>query len=303
MNTNKILRHERNRIDLHLHSTLSDGSNSVSEVIELAYKEGMKAIALTDHNIFAITKQLLVGTGESCMEVIPGCEFSSTYYVPTRGKSMEVHVIGLFPGLDEVHPEDFEDIFAKIPQGKINYVRAILEKLETLDIYVSMDEVLETQKKTGYIGRHQIADVLIRKGYASTVDEAFDNYIGNYSPHYVSATKYVNYAPFDTVIQRIKERHGIPVLCHPFGYLFTLEEINSLIETFTDVAGDVGAMEVYYEEYLKNPKKMKFLREQQKKHKLLISAASDRHRVNQPFASSGDYSYYREMVRKLASEK
>lgn len=73
MKKNKVLVQERNRIDGHLHSILSDGENTVAEIIELAFKEGMRMISVTDHNLFAVTKRFEISAGGSCLEVIPGC--------------------------------------------------------------------------------------------------------------------------------------------------------------------------------------------------------------------------------------
>ena len=303
MKNNNVLIQGRNRMDAHLHSILSDGENTLAEIIELAFKEGMRMISVTDHNLFAITKRFEISADGSYLEVIPGCEFSTTYYVPTRGETTEVHVIGLFPDSAGVNPEDFVDIFSEISEGKLNYIKAILDKLETLDIHVSMEEVLEVQRKTGHIGRHQISDVLVQKGYANTVDEAMDLYVGNYSPYYISATKFINYAALDVVTRRIKECHGFPILCHPFGYSLDLVEISNLINEFNNAAEGVGGIELYYEKYNGDSEKLKFLHEQQDKYGLLASVASDRHRMDQPFATGGDYSCYQEMLRVMKEKE
>ena len=295
MRNSAVSNQTKNRIDLHLHSSLSDGENTVAEIIELAHKEGMKIIALTDHNLFAITKRIVTGDGD--LEVIPGCEFSCTYKVPAWNDIAEIHVIGLFP--DGVDPDAFTDVFSGIAEGKLDYVRAILAKLETLGIHISMDEVMKEQRKTGHIGRHQIGDVLIRKGFANTIDEAFDRFVGNFSPHYIPATRFVKYANMDVVVKKIKEEHGLPILCHPFGYSMNMEEIDELVKNFSDAAEGIGGIEVYYECYLDDAERMQFLYELQMKYGLLPSAASDRHRSDQPFATRGDHSLYQDMVRLI----
>lgn len=297
MNTDGRLENRRSKIDLHLHTRLSDGDNTVSEVIELAYNEGMRVIALSDHNKFAIKEKMKIERENGLMEVIPACEFSSTYYVPSRKRTAEIHVIGLFE--NGVNPDNFADIFAPIREGKINYVKAIIDKLNTLGIDISIDEVKAVKKDSSYMGRHRIADVLIKKGYADNVDDAFDNYIGNFSKYYVPSTEYVKYADMDMVIKGIIENGGLPILCHPFGYSLEKDEIETLVKRFADIAGDKGGMEVYYENYLDDSNKIAFLKELSEKYGLFVSASSDRHRPFQPFASVGDYSMYLKALERL----
>lgn len=225
-----------NRIDLHLHSNLSDGENTVSELIDLAARQDLAVIALTDHNLFAITEKIQVDRGDTRLTVIPGCEFSSSYLAPGHSAATEIHVVGLFPG--GVNREEFADIFSGAREGKINYVKAILLKLETLGIHVTLDEVLAVHKEKGRMGRHRIADVMIQKGYAKNVDEAFDSYIGNFSPYYIPATNFIRYADMDVIVKRIMACHGIPVLCHALDYSFNMEEIDRLVQVFADLAGE-----------------------------------------------------------------
>lgn len=274
MNTN-----EKKRADLHLHSTKSDGYNTPDEVIRLAEKAGLAAIALTDHNLFSFTKPQKVGK----MMVIPGCEFSTTYWIAERKDATEVHVVGLFP--DGVDPNDFKEIFANIEEGKQQYVLAILQQLAERGIDVSLEEVEASQKLTRHTGRHKIADVLIKKGYAKDMDDAFDHHIGNFSPYYIPATRFIKYAPTSAVVRQIRSSGGIPILAHPYGYMMSEAEIEDLIMKFKSAAGTVAGMEVYYERYLKNPEKLSFLKHMAEEHGLFASASSDRHREDQPFSS------------------
>lgn len=292
----KSEKQKREGIDLHLHTTLSDGKNTPEEVIRLAYEQGFRLIALSDHNTFAITQKIRIGEGEALMEVIPACEFSCSYYVPSMKENREIHVVGLFPGADGVDLEDFRELFAPIQEGKLLYIAAILKQLEELGIHVTMQEVMETQRKSSFIGRHQVADVMIQKGYVDTWEQAFDNYIGNFSPYYVPATRYVNYGEFRKVIQTILDCYGFPILAHPFGYGITKEEIEKLIRDFAQIVQGRGGLEVYYEIYLNQPEKMTFLKEMQEKYQLLPSASSDRHCTDEPFASGGTYPLYQAML-------
>ena len=195
----------------------------------------------------------------------------------------EVHVVGLFP--DGVDPNDFKEIFANIEEGKQQYVLAILQQLAERGIDVSLEEVEASQKLTRHTGRHKIADVLIKKGYAKDMDDAFDHHIGNFSPYYIPATRFIKYAPTSAVVRQIRSSGGIPILAHPYGYMMSEAEIEDLIMKFKSAAGTVAGMEVYYERYLKNPEKLSFLKHMAEEHGLFASASSDRHREDQPFSS------------------
>lgn len=283
---------EEGRIDLHLHSRNSDGEDTVSDVIRMAEKEGLKVIAITDHNKFSLAQ--CSHTGD--LTVISGCEFSVTYLVPARGETVEIHVVGLFP--DGVNPEEFNGIFEKIQEGKSRYVEAILRQLENRGIHVSMEEVEAVRRPGRHLGRHDIAEVLIHKGYAEDMSDAFDRHIGNFSPYYIPSTRYIAYAPLDRVVRQIIRSGGIPVLAHPYGYSMEEEEIEQLIADFKKAAGELGGMEVYYELYLGDSEKMTFLQNMAQKYDLLPSVASDRHRAPQPFASTNGMAFYRAMVMK-----
>lgn len=87
-----------------------------------------------------------------------------------------------------------------------------------------------------------------------------DRYVGNWSPYYLNPLKYISYNNISEVVQRICETNGLPILCHPFGYNLTKEEIETLIGTFAEISHGIGGIELYYERYLKNYDFMQFLK-------------------------------------------
>ena len=294
-----IKRLPKDQIDLHLHSKSSDGQNTVNEVIDLAFTQGkLKVADITDHNYFSLTQKQVVGTDEDQLTVIPGCEFSTTYVLRSRNMYDEIHVIGIFP--NGVDPKNFEDLFAPIEGGRKKYIGAILDSLHNLGVGISMEEVLRVKRSTGYLGRFQIATVLVEKGYGSSVDEIMDRFIGNFSPYYINPTKYIDYAPFQTVIERILANGGFPILCHPLSYhRLAVDEITALVQDFKEATKGVGGIEVYYSHYTEEQRE--YLRRLQEEAGLIPSVASDRHRVDQPFASYGGYSLYQKMLKALNS--
>lgn len=284
---------QKNLIDLHLHTTNSDGEEAPETVIQKAKETGHTWIAITDHNRFTFTEP----QERDGITVLPGNEFSATYYVPAWKRTTEIHIVGIFP--NGVKEEEFEEIRSEIGKGKEAYVAAILEDLKTRGIVITLEEVYAVERKSQYIGRHQIARILVDRGIEPDIDAAFDHQVGNFSPYYIPSTDYISFAPLDTIVKKIRACGGIPCLAHPFGYSMEETEIEQLIRDFKEAAGEVAAMEVYYEMYLEDSAKMDFLHKMQEKYQLLPSAASDRHRVDQPFTTVGGEKLLEAMMEAL----
>lgn len=261
-------------IDLHVHTTCSDGTRTLREVIEDAYEFGLSHIAVTDHNQFA----LLEPEKYKEMEVIPGAEFSASYYTEA-GRLVEIHVIGLFfEGVEEAICNVFHDI----PLQRKEYVSTILKKLHELGIYVSYEELVNDFPDSNQIGRRHIAELLVKKGYAKNITDAFDRLIGNRSPYWVDSTKYIKYIPLESCVKLICEHGGFAVLAHPYHYHMTDAEILKLIRDFKKASKDVSTgMEVYYSKY--NQEKREILLDIAEKEGLFPSVAGDRHAQTERF--------------------
>lgn len=171
------------KIDLHMHSTNSDGEQPPEKVIHEAEAAGLSLISITDHNMFTFLKSEKIGN----VVVVPGVEFSVEYLVPAWNETAEIHIIGIFPS--GVVPSDFDDILSCIEDGKEDYVKAILDDLDTRGIHITMQEVIDVPKKGKHLGRHEIAKVLVSKGIEPDIEAAFDHQIGNFSPHYIPSTR------------------------------------------------------------------------------------------------------------------
>lgn len=266
-------------IDLHLHTTCSDGTRTLKETIQDAYEFGLSHIAITDHNQFAILEPETFQT----MEVIPGAEFSTAYYTET-GRLVEVHVVGLF---FEGVPEGIRDIFGQIPLQRKKYVNTILEKLQELGCFVSYEELEHEFPDSNQIGRRHIAEILVKKGYAKSITDAFDRLIGNRSQYWVDSTQYMKYMPLESCVKDICEYGGFAILAHPYHYHMTDAEILKLIKDFKKASRDVAVgMEVFYSKY--NQEKREILLNIAEEQGLLPSAASDRHAQTECFVRGDD---------------
>lgn len=261
-------------IDLHIHTTNSDGTRTIEETIQDALHAGLSHIALTDHNQFAIKQPMTV----QGMEVIPGAEFS-TAYSTTGGRLLEVHVVGLFfQGV----PKELWPVFEKIPGQRKNYLVAIFEKLQELGISVSYEELAESFPDSHQLGRRHIAELLVKKQIAKDVTDAFDRLIGNRSPYWVDATAYMKYMELESCVKLILNNGGFPILAHPYHYHCPDQEVMDLISAFCSMAGKMPAgMEVYYSKY--DGERRETLRKIALDKGLYPSAASDRHTTADPF--------------------
>ncbi len=297
----------RQHIDLHLHTTNSDGEQSPDTVVRMAKNAGQSLIAITDHNLFTYTEPWeYMG-----MSIVPGIEISAEYRVPAWSETTEIHIVGIFP--DGVNAADFDWILSDIEEGRKDYISAILQDLSTRGIHVSMQEVMSVERRHELIGRHEIAKVLVSKGIESSIDDAFDHQIGNFSPFYIPSTRYIHYASLDDIVHQIVESSGLPILAHPYGYSMDESEIEQLIQDFTTAAehhvdkerrslnAPVAGMEVFYQRYVnrRDASRIDFLKRMQEKYNLLASAGSDRHRSDQPFCTAGDRELFIKMIHRL----
>lgn len=283
-------------IDLHIHTTSSDGTRTVSETIQDALIFGLSHIAITDHNQFTVLQPAIY----QGMEIIPGAEFSASY-TTDAAKLLEVHVVGLFfHGI----PKQLESIFKKIPLQRKQYLDAIITRLNHLGIAISYEELLYRFPDSNQIGRRHIAEILVKKGYADSINDGFDRFIGNRSPYWVDSTKYMKYMPLGKCVEVICQNGGFPILAHPYHYHCSEAEVLKLVKDFKSFAGDYPAgMEVYYSKYDEDCRSE--LLKLAKEIELYPSAASDRHSEKDAFVRGEEalLKKMKEAVRKGNIEK
>ena len=268
---------KENYIDLYIHTTASDGKLTINEMIRDAKDAGLSAIAITDHNCFALREPLLY----QGMEVIPGVE-SSTIYPYDGGLKKEVHVLGyFFHGIDPA----LEVVFGQIDKNP--YVHALIKLLNSLGLPVTMEELRELYPNTKQFGRYNIAELLVKKGFANTAPEAMDRWIGNFSPHYLNPADYVNFISIEEWIGLLCNCSVpvMPVLAHPYHYGFNEEQIETLVAYVRSLTDHPLGLEVYYGKYQDD--QIRFLEKLADKYGYFPSAGGDRHRSEQPFVHGG----------------
>ncbi len=200
-------------VDLHMHSTASDGTLPVDELMSLAASVGLKRLALTDHDTTAALDRAQVVSRELGMECIAGIELSAEY----GGK--EVHVLGYFL---EYHDQTFQTQLEKFRFIRYGRAQAILEKLKDLGMPLEWSRVLEIAGDAAPQRPH-IAQALKERGYVETIKQAFDLYINNEGPAYVHSEKVTT----EQAIDLIRSVGGLAVLAHP-TYTSNMEEVVGL---------------------------------------------------------------------------
>ena len=222
-----------NRIDLHTHSYYSDGSLSPRQLVELAKKRRLKAIALTDHDTVAGVEEALVAGKELGVEVVPGVEMSAQYPPGT------MHILGYY--LHASHPE-LLGALKKLQQARAARNPKIIRRLQDLGLEITTTEVVDLSR--GQVGRPHIAKALVNKGYVSSINEAFSRYLKKGAVAYVEKFRF----PPEEAIAIIRRAGGIAVLAHPFT--LGMEKPDELSQLVRELAAmGLEGIEVFYPDH------------------------------------------------------
>ncbi|RJX21097.1 MAG: PHP domain-containing protein [Desulforudis sp.] len=186
--------------DLHIHTTFSDGSDSPRQVVDRALAMGLEAIAVTDHDTVAGVPVAVEAAKGYPLVVIPGVEINTDY------TGREMHILGYY--INTTDPK-LLDRLGSLARARNDRVDRIVKRLDALGVHIDLDEV--RTRTAGTLGRPHIAEALRRAGVVSSIQEAFDRFIGRGGPAYVPRSWYT---PGEAVAMVIKAG-GVPVLAHP----------------------------------------------------------------------------------------
>ena len=189
-------------VDLHCHSTASDGTLSPTEVVELAVSSGLSALALTDHDTIAGVAEAAEAAQRAGLDFVPGIEISCDAPRPAT-----MHLLGY--GFDPRSPV-LLDLTSRLIEGRNDRNPRIIRKLNELGVSITMEEV-EAEAGGTVIGRPHIAAILLRKGYVSSIKQAFDKYLAQGAPAYFDKERLTPKQAIGLVL----ESGGVPVLAHP----------------------------------------------------------------------------------------
>lgn len=273
-------------VDLHCHSTASDGTLTPTELVRYAAKQRLRAFSLTDHDGVDGLDEAIAEGERLGVEVIPGIELSAEHSTGT------MHVLGFF--VDRKQGK-LQEKLKKLQDGRAKRNPQIIKKLQDLGVDITFEEV-RAASGGGLIGRPHFAKVLLEKKVVTNMRQAFEKYLKKGAPAYVEKFRFT---PEDT-IRLIHESGGVAVLAHPFTMYkdnkdVLASEVNKLAKSGLD------GVEVYYSTYSSDQSRgYRYLAEE---NDLLFSGGSDFHGSHKPGIELGvGYGHLRipyEVVDKL----
>jgi predicted metal-dependent phosphoesterase TrpH len=262
-------------IDLHIHSTASDGSFTPAEILDHAQKLNLAAIAITDHDSIDGSREALrIGIPPS-FNFLTGVEISAAHppFFPGPGS---FHILGYNIHLDN---RDLNQVLSKLQDARKNRNPSILKRLNKLGFQISLEE-FDQEVSEGQLGRPHIAYVMVKKGFVASIDEAFDKYLGTDGPAYVDKYR----IECEQAINIIRAAGGVPVLAHPA--LLNIEndqELDALLQNLMKMG--LAGIEVYYPGH--SPQQIRQYTELADKYGLLMTGGTDFHGTITPEIKMG----------------
>ena len=251
-------------IDLHVHSSCSDGTFTPEELVCYAQKKGLRAFALTDHDTVAGIQRAVDAAAGTELTVIPGVELSSDY------KSRDIHILGLGIDRDSRKFSDYLESFREA-RGKRN--RLMIQKLQEHGVRITEEDMDRVFPECVWTRAH-FARFLKDRGFASSMEDAFRRYGGDEAPCFVPKEQP---AP-EEAVKLILDCGGHPVLAHPLLYRLSSRELELLVRQLCS-CGLQGLEAIYSANRFSDESAMKHLA---RRVGLCVTGGSDFHGSNKP---------------------
>lgn len=253
-------------IDLHSHTEESDGTFSPAELIDEAVRVGLQALGITDHDTFAGYDRAVPLAREAGLELICGIELSTKLH----GRS--VHLLGYFFSQDRLG--DLRDWILDMQAARRDRNIRLIGRLQSLGFDITLEEV--KARGRGLTARPHFAQVILEKGYVTTLQQAFDDYLDESAKGYV----YRREPAFAEGVERIRNAGGITSLAHPVR---VQGDVPALLPELC--AASLDAIEVYHSDH--SPEQTELYRSLAQHHGLLITGGSDFHGAAKPAIQLG----------------
>lgn len=251
-------------IDLHVHSNASDGTLSPTQVVELAARKGLDAIALTDHDTTAGIEEAAVAAADAGIELVPGIEFSCVY------QKTEIHILGLYIN---IHDPAFSAEIQKLLDIRNQRNAEMIRRFQADGFSITLED-LQAGNPDTVITRAHFARALVEKGYASSMDQAFKKYL-QYGGAYCLRKEKIS--P-EHAMAILTGNHAFPSLAHIMQYKLGWEENERLVAYLKELG--LQGLEVYHSSH--NEGQIPRLQKLAKDYGLLPTGGSDFHGANKP---------------------
>lgn len=217
------------KADLHIHSTISDGLLSPWEIVGWAAKKQLKAISITDHDsIGGLYDAISCGIKQG-IEVIPGIELSTEY------EGVEVHILGYFI---DYKNNTLNSFLKMLVESRVDRAHKMIKKLNSLGVKIDFDDICTNTQDASSIGRPHIARAMVKAGYATSVEDAFNKYLSFGRPAFVERYKV---SPYEAT-ELITACRGLSSIAHP-GLIINVDK-PKLIKKLMDWG--LSCIEVYH---------------------------------------------------------
>jgi hypothetical protein len=257
-------------VDLHSHSTASDGSEKPAALVERALEIGLTALALTDHDTQDGIDDAVAAAGSTGLELIPGTELSLEY---DEG-GMHLVVLWLEPG-----PGPLQERLEELRRGREQRNKIMAQRLTELGMPITVEEILD-EGGSGSVGRPHIAAVMMRKGYVESIDEAFELWLTSGRPAYFGRPRLIP----EEAIQLARQSGGVPILAHP--HTLGINRAHEMADLLTRLipAGLIG-LEAFCAGYRRHEREG--YADLARRFKLIPAGGSDFHGTYKPGLSLG----------------
>jgi predicted metal-dependent phosphoesterase TrpH len=248
-------------IDLHSHTTASDGTFSPAQLVDEAERAGVRILGITDHDTFSGYDQALPLARQAGLELVCGIELS------TKLHGHSVHLLGYFLSADGLG--DFRTWIGDLQASRRDRNVRLVARLRQLGLDITLEEV--QARGGGMTGRPHFAQLLIEKGYVSNLQQAFDDYLDESAKGYVTRLE----PQFAEAVQHIRDARGIASLAHPVRIREELTEILPELR-----AAGLNAIEAYHSDH--SPEQTELYLGLAAEHGLLVTGGSDFHGAVKP---------------------